>query len=180
MQFIICDIISEQLIKETAQLLQVLAPNMDLCKSLYFPPINCSVLSVNCSVRSVLIKCRAQSYVTRSLLCQNEQEKICPSVLHWRLPKFEKIVGPNNFQFFTQFCAETNCSVKLSVYGLLYCCRDLLFLLQCNNKWPPIASPAWYRVFGLKLADNLVDCQVWYSVMIIKFLFKRNDLLFGK
>ncbi len=56
--------------------------------------LNCEASLVNCWVKSVLIKCRVRSYVAHLLLCQNEEEKTCPSVLHRGLPKFAGTVGP--------------------------------------------------------------------------------------
>ncbi len=53
-----------------------------------------------------------------------------------------------------------------------YPCHNLLFLLQCNDGQPLTALPMCYRVVFLKLANNLLDCRVWRSVMITKVLFK--------
>ncbi len=88
-QFIICDIMSEQLIEETAQFSQVFTSDIGRCKKLYFSPINCAVSSVNCSVKFILIKYRHPSPIVLRWV-----RKKIPSVLHWGLPKFAGIVEP--------------------------------------------------------------------------------------
>ena len=52
-QFITCDVMSERLTEETVQFSQGFTPPVDLCKSLYFSPINCTVSPVNRTVLSV-------------------------------------------------------------------------------------------------------------------------------
>ncbi len=59
-----------------------------------------------------------------------------------------------------------------------YCFHDLLFLLWCNDGWPPTTLPACYHMFGCKPIHNLVDCRVQHSIMITKFLFKQLTSLF--
>ncbi len=85
--------------------------------------LNCTVSSVNCSLRSVLIKCRARSYVTHPLLFQNEQEKYTlPSFIegYKNLPELWDQQCPtyssnNIVQLFIQFCTQANCTVRLSL-----------------------------------------------------------------
>ena len=52
-QFITRDVMSEQLTEETVQFSQGFTPAVDLCKSLYFAPINCAVSPVNRTILSV-------------------------------------------------------------------------------------------------------------------------------
>ncbi len=55
-------------------------------------------------------------------------------------------------------------------------CHNLLFFLWHNDGWSPTTLPAHYCMFGLKLVHSLVDCWVWHSVVITKFLFKQSSL----
>ncbi len=93
-QFITCDIMIKWLTEETAYFLQDFTPDVDLRGSFYFSSINCAVSSVNHSVRSVLIKCRTQLYISQPQLCRNEQGKRCLFARHWKLLKFAEIGGP--------------------------------------------------------------------------------------
>ncbi len=81
----------KRLIEETALFSQVFTPDIGPCISYHFSLINGAVSSVNRSVSLVLTKRGAWSYVTRPLLCRNEEEKRCPSVLH---REFAGIVEP--------------------------------------------------------------------------------------
>ncbi len=92
--FITRHVMSKRLPEETVQFSQGFTPDIGLCKSFYFSLINCAGSSVNHPVGSVLIYCRAQSYVNHPLLCQNEQEKRFSSVLYGGFLKFTGIVGP--------------------------------------------------------------------------------------
>ncbi len=47
-----------------------------------------------------------------------------------------------------------------------------------HDGWPPTVLHACYHIFVLKLAHNLIDCQIWHSVVIIKFFFKQLSSLF--
>jgi hypothetical protein len=67
-QFITCDVMSERLTKETVQFSQGFTPAVDLCKSVYFSPINCAVSLVNRTVPSVRTRSLSIPY-------RNEEKK---------------------------------------------------------------------------------------------------------
>ncbi len=118
-QFIMCDVMSERLTKKIAQFSNVFTPDIGLCKSFHFSPINCTISSVNRSVMLVPIYCRVQSYVTRPVLCQNEPRKKMPYCPSLRVIKICRFCGTNNVPpsvqitvlFFTQFYAQATCTV---------------------------------------------------------------------
>ncbi len=141
----------QQLTEDPAQFSLVFTLGIGLCKSFYFSPINCAVSSVNRSVKSVLINVESSHMPSiPCCLCQNKQEKLCPSVLHWRLPKLCRYCGTNNVppsvqiivQCFTQFCAQAACTVKLSMYGPL---RIVQFFTQF---WAQATCTVKLSVYG--------------------------------
>ncbi len=114
---------SERLTVETTQFSQIFTPDIDCGKKFYFSPINCAVSSVSRSIRSFLIKCRAQLYVTQPMLCRNEARKNMPFYPLSKVTEICRNCGSNSVppsvqiivQFlYLQFCAQVNFSVKLT------------------------------------------------------------------
>ncbi len=149
-------------------------------------PINCAVSSVNRSVSPVLIKCRAQSYVTCPLLCQNEQEKRYPSVLHLKLSTSAGIKWPTMshlpfkyVQLFTQFCAQIICTIKQFVLRqtaqLNWACKDRY---RDGFHFPSTVMVRWLTLIG-RYVIGIIKLFGGYTKMNVGWSF-RACLVLGR